>query len=591
MTFSKKHTVIPLTIILVCIFARGFLLYYMNAYPLASLCKELTVVTLQNNPFELHFNIAYPKEMGFENISTDLIPYQANTYRTDNSRLIYKDKLSHISADNLNQEDLFLYRLLSRHINLQVQSEAFPYYENPLSLSGGVHNQLPILLSEYALRNKTDIENYFKLLTQIPSYLNGIAQYAIDQEKHGIFQYAGAISEVRNQCLSLFPETLLDQNQHFLQTCFRERLDALIKENVITDEEANDYKLRHTLLLKSKIVPAYRTLAQNLQTLKGTPTPAGLNSLPKGTEYYSLLLSATTGSARSIPEIKALLFDRYDFLYESIRTLADTDLKIPTDFSCLGSCKDMLAHLHQSSESYFPSLETVNKDTRQYVTLKKTDSTLAKMSAPAFYLTPPIDAGNEHVIYINPNADLEPVSLYTTLAHEGFPGHLYQTAYSQTVLTKDGAPLIRHLLYYGGFTEGWAVYAELYSYDFLTDFYGDSYKDYFATIRYNRELQLCICSILDILIHYDGKTQEETTEILQTLGLNATNAGTLYQTICDAPANYPKYYVGYLEILDLKETAKTLWQDNYSDYAFHQWLLETGGGDFETLRLLLTDED
>ena len=591
MTFSKKHTIIPLTVILVCIFARGFFLYYMNAYPLASLCKELTIDTLQNNPFELHFNIAHPEEMGFENISTDLIPYNAQTYRTGNAWSVYKEKIQAITSDSLNQDDLLLYRLLQRHIDLQAQSEAFPYYENPLSLSGGVHNQMPILLSEYTLRSKSDIENYFKLLIQIPAYLDGIAQYALDQEKNGIFQYSGAISQVRSQCLSLFPDTLLDQNRHFLQTGFRAQLDTLTSKGILTNKEADDYMMRHTLLLKTKIVPAYHALAQKMQALKGCPEPKGLSRLPKGKEYYNLLLAASTGSGRSIPEIKDLLFDRYDFLYQAIRALPSSDIQMPKDFINLGSYKDMLAHLHQSSQTHFPSLETINEDTMQHVTLKKTDGILAEMSAPAFYLTPPIDAGNEHVIYINPTADRDPLSMYTTLAHEGFPGHLYQTTYSQNALTKAGAPLLRHLVYYGGFTEGWAVYAELYSYDFLTDFYGSPYKEYFSSIRYNRELQLCICSILDILIHYDGKTLAETEEILQMLGLNASNTETIYQTICDAPANYPKYYVGYLEILDLKETAEVLWKENYSDYAFHQWLLETGGGDFETLQLLLTEKD
>ncbi len=108
MTFSKKHTVIPLTVILVCIFARGFFLYYMSAYPLASLCKELTEDTLQNNPFELHFSIAYPEDLGFENISTDLVPYQAKNYKPSNSWSAYKEKISDISSENLKQEDLFL---------------------------------------------------------------------------------------------------------------------------------------------------------------------------------------------------------------------------------------------------------------------------------------------------------------------------------------------------------------------------------------------------------------------------------------------------------------------------------------------------
>ncbi len=585
MTFSKKHTAIPLSIIIICIIARGFFLYYISAYPLASLCKELAMDTLENNPLELHFSIAYPEEMGLKDISADLIPYHAEYYKSaSNAWTGYQETLSGIAAANLKDEDAFLYNLLENHINLQLKSLEFPYYENPLSCSGGVHSQLPILLAEYALRSKEDIENYFTLLSQIPAYLEGIALYAADQELNGIAQYERNISEVRTQCLTLFPQTALENNSHFLQTGFHDRLQALVEENILTEAEAADYELRNTASLKSQLAPAYEALASSLGNLRGTAELTGLAGLPKGKSYYELLLAANTGSDRTVQEIQSMLYDRYDRLYNAYTSLLTKNNFLQNWDFPLGTHSDMITHLYENAKESFPPLELLKKDTTQQVRLKKVDGILAGMSAPAFYMTPPIDANDEHTIYINPDADMEPLDLYTTLAHEGFPGHLYQTAYSQTALTEARVPLIRQLLYYGGFTEGWAVYAELYCYNFLMQTCEEALQDTLLLNRLNREIQLCLCSILDVFIHYEGATLGDVETLLTNLGLGSSSAAAVYSAICDAPANYPKYYVGYLEILDLQNTAKELWGENYSDYTFHKWLLETGGGDFGSLR-------
>ena len=580
MTFSKKRTVIPLTVIILCIIARGIFLYSLNTSPLTSLCKELTLNTLQDNPFELHYSIAYPEKLGFENVTQNLIPFHPDYYEQSLTTWTkYADTLNDINASRLNHENHFLYQLLSRHVNLQLKSLEFPYYENPLSCSSGVHSQLPILLSEYAFRNKQDIDNYFLLLSQIPAYLEGIADYARHQEENGISLYIGSIREIQTQCMELFPENQLQTNTHFLQTSFQYRLQALVQEQIISEEDVKNYTKRNNTLLLEQLMPAYQALAAAISDLEGTSKLCGLSAYPKGKEYYSLLLTANTGSNRSVEDIRAMLYKRYDMLYNEYISLSQKDsyaddLQFPLDTPI-----EMLQHLYTASQEQFPSLQQLDDEVTQQVQLKTVDGILASMSAPAFYMTPPIDANDEHTIYINPDTEMESLDLYTTLAHEGFPGHLYQTVYSQTALSQVHTPLIRQLLYYGGFTEGWAVYAELYSYDFVPDAPPDS----LALSRCNREIQLCLCSILDIYIHYDGASLTEVKELLTALGLNSASAQNIYEAICDAPANYPKYYVGYLEILELKNTSKELWGDAYSDYEFHKWLLETGGGDFGSL--------
>ena len=49
--------------------------------------------------------------------------------------------------------------------------------------------------------------------------------------------------------------------------------------------------------------------------------------------------------------------------------------------------------------------------------------------SPAFYMIPAIDNTSENVIYINKGHITDNLSLFTTFAHEGYPGHLYQNVY------------------------------------------------------------------------------------------------------------------------------------------------------------------
>jgi uncharacterized protein (DUF885 family) len=86
------------------------------------------------------------------------------------------------------------------------------------------------------------------------------------------------------------------------------------------------------------------------------------------------------------------------------------------------------------------------------------------------------------------------------------------------------------------------------------------------------------------MIHYENASREEIAEYLSGFGIsNTTAANAVYCYIADEPGNYLKYYLGYLEILELKRKAETLWQENYSDRTFHTFLLDAGPSDFTAL--------
>lgn len=80
MIFSKKRTLIPFALLLICILARGLFIYATSIAPLDSFCKELSMELLQDNPFELHYTIAHPEDMGLAHLSNNLVPFSKDSY-------------------------------------------------------------------------------------------------------------------------------------------------------------------------------------------------------------------------------------------------------------------------------------------------------------------------------------------------------------------------------------------------------------------------------------------------------------------------------------------------------------------------------
>ncbi len=208
--------------------------------------------------------------------------------------------------------------------------------------------------------------------------------------------------------------------------------------------------------------------------------------------------------------------------------------------------------------------------------MKYVHDSLEDYLSPAFYLTPPVDNLSENVIYINRGSNYTPLELYTTLAHEGYPGHLYQTIYSGSCASNE----VRSVLNFGGYVEGWATYVEMYSYS-LADV-----KPQIASLyRLNRSISLGISSLMDMAIHYHSFTQERVADYLTQIGFRGeAMADSLYSIILEAPANYLKYYVGYLNFMDLRDAVKEMEGEGFSLKEFHQRVLEIGPAPFPVLK-------
>lgn len=609
------------------------------------LCREIFRNELSGNTLTLHYTLKNPADYGIYDHEAHLPVYSSENRALSQAAVTdWLEELSAIDQKQLSAENQYSYTLLTRYLTLQQSLSAYSCYAEPLSPGSGMQQTLPVLFSEYQFQKRKDIDDYLSLLSQTDDYFKGLLVYEREKANAGLFMSKSSAEMLADSCESFLTKDSIGSGSHFLVESFATRLNEFQEAYPeLLDNAAFDaYCQENIRILTQEVMPAYQMLAQEMTELSesassanhtgisgGSPQPlssdtsvsfadyftdrladtfgqatdsftdsflryAAGNSagLSEKQRYYALLIRKDTGSYRSITEIQDMLYAQFDTLRLNLITLKrwDAASQGASKHTHPLSVEDILAFLQEDMRQDFPPLLS-GSDAQGNGILKKQlppiscdikyiGESLSATSAPAFYLTPQMDAFHKNVIYINPASSLEGTALFTTLAHEGFPGHLYQTVYARESGIADTKNPLRGILDYPGYAEGWALYVELLSYDYAGNYYSADTE----IQKTARSLELCLCALLDLHIHYYGLTLPQTQALLAQFGLSADAAENIYSYIAEEPANYLKYYLSYLEILSLKQEAEKLWKEEYSDYRFHQFYLDAGPSDFLSLR-------
>ena len=597
-------TLKQLLLMVILLLAFTFLTLFLFSYQkdekrFTNITSRLFTEEMISNTLNMHYTIAFPSDFGICEYDPVLPGYCADASRQ--GQISLENTLASLKSLNRNKleaSDAWLHRLLVRYLENSLTLSSFSYYNEPLSPSSGMQSQLPILLAEYTFRSKRDVEDYLSLLEQTDQYFASLLLYEQEKADAGLLMPAASLKSVREQCDTVISASSLQSGTHFLQTTFRERLESLTDANLITPEEAQKYINTNDRLLKTVLLPAYTALGDGLLILEDESVPlTGLAAFPRGKEYYESLLISETGSYRSVSQIQELLTTYFTREFETLRALLSEHPEIAQKYSNDESvdfpyenAAQMLTDLKGRMTGNFPAVPGDNCS----VSIKAVSQSLSDYCAPAFYLTTPLDDTTWNVIYINEPKTPKGLELYTTLAHEGYPGHLYQNTYHNRTDLSRGERPVKELLWYGGYLEGWALYVEFMSYDYASAMLQENNRGQDAlwvqTEKHNRSLQLCLYSLLDIMIHYENASYSQVAKVLEKFGIDdSSSVRAIYTYIVQEPCNYLKYYLGYLEILSLRERARSLWGDDYSDYRFHCFYLDNGPADFLSLNELLTE--
>lgn len=522
----------------------------------------------------LHYSLAHPEKENIDRPAPTLGTVTSDMTDTYQLCRDYISKLKSFSYSELSRENRLTLDMLLLCFDTQLSLEGQELLEEMLSPSLGIQAQLPVLLAEYAFYEDQDISDYLNLLTSIEPYFDSILQFEEEKAAAGLFMSNKTLERILEQCRAF----IQDPESNYMLEVFSEKLKDYGK---FSPEDQKELEKQHKNILLNKVIPAYQKLMSGLKSLKDSGASSrGLAHFPGGREYYEYLLKSQVGAYTSVEQIRQRLTAQLEEDLGTIRLMLKEQpslLRKLTDGTDLSSIspQNTLELLSRNIQKDFPALGETDYEVR-YV-----HESMEDYLSPAFYLTPPLDTGSPNVIYINRASSGSNLELFTTLAHEGFPGHLYQTVYFASCRPDD----IRYLFSSGGYVEGWATYIESYAYQYAADLMNDSAAADLTRLAWlNRSVNLCLYSLMDIGIHYQGWTQAVTERLLNSMGItDASAAAEIYQYIVETPANYLKYYWGYLNFLDLKNEKETTLGDDFNLKEFHRQILEIGPVQFPVL--------
>ena len=474
--------------------------------------------------------------------------------------------------DTLSDEQKETYDIYSYMLDYttEMNDSKFDYMSMPLESMTGMHTQLPTLFSDWTLRNEQDVKDVITLMKSVRPYMDSILAYTKKQEEKGTLMLD--IKSVKEYCEKVVKE---DVNSSVL-TGLNESIDNL----KLGDDKTKQYKAELKKAFQEYFLPAYSDIIKTMKELDSSKNNTlGLSHMKNGKEYYELLFKQATGTDKSIEDIKKELnsMSRSSLLaVQSVisknKNLYDEYVngKIKTKYKDFES---MLKDLDKDIKDDFPSVGTLN------YRIRPIGEDLASGGVAAYFNIPALDGTTPKQIRVNMLEDalnVQSLETFSTVAHEGIPGHMYQIAYAYKNV-KD--PWRNSMASFLGYTEGYATYTELYALKYLDGVSADAVKLQQNMVVY----QDCLIALADIGIHYEGWTKEDLSNFLEENGLGVSDVSDFYNQLQANPTAFLSYYVGYVQIANLKKDAQEELKDKFNDRDFHEAILKSGAAPFHVV--------
>ena len=530
------------------------------------------------NTVTLHFKLSNPSAYGIKTpVSPTYGDFSSDTLKKNCSRSKeLLQKLYTFPTSSLTKKQKLTWQIFQDYLNESIMNEKYILYSSPLG-TNGLQSEIPVTLSEYRLDNEKDIKDYLSLVNQVPELFTQILDFEQERRNAGLISPSFVISDTIDQIDQFLNAS--EENNPLIQS-FEDRLTEV--ESLSKDQKAS-YIANNRLLVTDKVLPAYKSLKTSLQAYtndsKNTSSKERLCEYKNGQDYYKFLLMSNVGTDFSPEDCITILESQLKNTVKDISSLTTKNKDLYTEYlsatPALSAPKEIMNTLKNDSLIDFPEIKNISCQ------LKNVPDALSGTSACAFYLVPPIDSTKDNIIYIN-KSRVDSNELFSTLAHEGYPGHLYQTNY---FLTTNPSPL-RTFLHCAGYDEGWGTYAQLYSYNFIEFKNVDEQttKQLRQLYRDNDLLSLSLSSLSDLYVNYKNYDENALANYLQTYGIDKDGAQNLYRYVIENPTTYLSYSIGYYELDQLKQTMSDSLGKAFKISDFHEAVLNVGSCNFSILR-------
>lgn len=487
------------------------------------------------------------------------------------------EKLSSFDREDLTENQQLTYDIIKQYMENQEQGYLNIYLSEPFSPMKGLQANISTYFTDYRFDDKGDVERYIEVLGMVKDYFDDYLEFEKVKSEKGYFMSDDVCDAVIEQC----EDFISDKDNHFMIQTFNDSIESL---SFLTEEEIRNFEAQNKKAVADSLIPAFQDVIDVLSSLKGTgKNDGGLCNYEGGKDYYTYLLQNAAGTDKTPDEVAEMLddnlsqlltdmtsmvikdYDSYEYLYSNYDDLfSEYDDAEPTE---------IIDRLMETATDHYPDMGEIS------YTAKKLDKSLEEIqeNVLAYYMSPAIDDQDNNLIRVNgKHTD----GMWTTLAHEGYPGHMLQNAY---YMSTDPEP-IRTVLNFLGYKEGWAMYA---CYDALSyyTFEGASNSENVAKLyQINDEINYLVCGRIDIGINYEGWSLQDAKDYLVGKGLSGDAADGLYTTLVGDPAVYQSYSTGYYELKEIRDYAEEELGSKFDLKEFNTVVLETGPCQFNILR-------
>lgn len=540
---------------------------------------------MENDYMTMHVYLENPKDYGVDvsKVKVGLGSYldedsQKETIEKENATY---EKFKEFDRDKLTttQQDIYDVFDYEYSLNEKLNDEKFDYYQPVFQSMTGIHYQLPTLFSDWQLRNEQDVKDLILLVQDVKPYIHSAIEYTKKQEEKGLLMVD--LDAVMDYC-----QDIIDKgDKSSVLSSMNESIDALSLDKTSTQ----NYKKQLKEAFITSFIAAYQEIYDAMNDLKksGKNNTEGFAKFEYGKEYYELILQQKIGSLKTAKDIKEMMETKYK---NHLKNLQDVVMKnadkmqplITNDLPETGfkSYKDILDSQKNKIKDNFPEVNHLEYEIKDINEEIASDSGVA-----AYFNIPALDGKSAKQLRVNPKGNnTSSIDTYSTVSHEGFPGHMYQYAY---MYENVDSHYIKAIANVPSYTEGYAVYAQYESFQYLTSIDQallEAYKE-------NELASYAAIIAADVGIHYEGWTLSDFNSYLKIKGfsLDDESLKKQYLQLQANPAAFEPYYVGYEEIASIKEEAKTQLGNQFSEKEFNQALLESGTATFDVVQRHVDD--
>jgi uncharacterized protein (DUF885 family) len=451
-----------------------------------------------------------------------------------------------------------------------------PYVVSQLT---GVYQTFPDFMdTKHTIETAADCDAYLSRLEAFAGQLDGDTE----RMKHDVALGVAPPDFILDRAL--------EQMSLFRTTPDKSLLVTSIAKHAKAKGLPDSYAAKAATIYDAKIGPAMDRQIAETKAMRATATPdAGLWKLKDGEAYYAASLHSATTTNMTPAEVHRLGLDqateitaRIDALLKAQGltkgTVSERILSLDHDPKSIypntdagkadeiAYCNQRLAEIKPKLPAYFSRLPPYSFEVRRVPPATEAGA------ASAFSQGPAVDGSRPGIVYFNlhDSAEWPKWTLSTTVFHEGLPGHQLEGGLA---LSNKKLPLVRKMIGFSGYAEGWALYAEQ-----LADEIGMYDDDPLGRIGYlNFQLFRANRCIVDTGIHHLKWPRDQAIQYFVDHGGNAPSfASREVERYCVTPGQACSYKIGHTVWVKARERTRAALGARYNIKDFHSAGLDCG---------------